>query len=207
MKKMTTIATMALTSCSALAVTNITQPISQTQTSASTITAPKSNTTSKTAAKTAETTTVTSASFCPQINQIVKNPQKDDWTAQTTEGSWKSYGVSFATVLTKFTGAQWTGAKVGQVTCVYDSQQVFTVQGQQVVQPTLPVLLVLNSLVFQPTEGKWKHANKREVYNCYSVDHADCPFKINTPKPTGNIFKQAEQFKNMPPATPQPTTH
>lgn len=144
--------------------------------------------------------------LCPHISQMVKDATKENWTAQTKAGFWKSYGVSFATNLTKFTGAQWAGEKVGQITCVYNSEQVFTIQKQQVIQPTLPVLMVFHTLVFQPTAGNWKHV-KKGAYNCYSLDRADCPFIVNTPKPVGNIFKEAESFKTNPKPALQPTSH
>ena len=190
-------------------------PAQQTTTTPTVSTSSTSNTASTTTSQSTSPATSATAkpaaapsptAFCPHISELVKNKEKDIWTAQTPVGGWKSYGVSFANVITKFTGAQWSGENIGQITCVYNSQQVFTVQRQQVVQPTLPVLMVFQTLAFQPKEGKWKLARKG-VYNCYSENQNDCPFGINMPKPTGDVYKEAESFKSIPTNTLQPTNH
>lgn len=133
-------------------------------------------------------------SFCPDFTALHKNPTKGNWTAETKDGKWKSFDMSFATNITKFIGAQWAGENVGQVTCIYDSEQQFTMQGQPTVQATLPVLLVFHTLTLQPTTGKWKHI-KRGVYNCNSFSQKDCPFKINMKPSVGNILQEAESLK------------
>lgn len=215
MKKLTALAAMAtacFSACIMADTTTTTEPALTPTTSA----APTA-TTATTPATTPATTTTTATSktsvatpnptvLCPHINEMKKDASKDSWTAQTKAGFWKSYGVSFATTLTKFTGAQWAGEKVGQMTCVYNSEQVFTIQKQQVIQPTLPVLMVFHTLTFQPTAANWKHV-KKGVYNCASENRADCPFVVNEPKPVGNIFEQAESFKTNPKPALQPTNH
>ena len=147
----------------------------------------------------AATPTASPTLFCPHINQLQKNHTKGNWTAQTKEGLWKSYDMSFATNITEFVGAQWTGENIGQITCIYNSEQQFTMQGQPAVQSTFPVLLVYHALAFQPSGGKWKHV-KQGVYNCYSakqsVKRSDCPFKINIKPAAGNIFQEAESLKS-----------
>ncbi|OGT44946.1 MAG: hypothetical protein A3E82_01825 [Gammaproteobacteria bacterium RIFCSPHIGHO2_12_FULL_38_11] len=136
-------------------------------------------------------------SLCPHPSQGVKSndPAKLNWTAETKQGKWKSYDSSFATKLTGFTGAQWTGENVGQITCIYTSEQEFKMQGHTVLQKTLPVLLVFHILAFQPSGGKWKHVS-RGVYNCYSTKRSDCFFKINMKPPVGNILQEAESLKS-----------
>jgi hypothetical protein len=144
--------------------------------------------------------------LCPSIHHIKKNPIKGNWVANTTEGLWKSYDMSFATNLVKFVGAQWAGENVGQITCIYNSQQQFMMQGQPTIQETLPVLLVFHTLALQPTQGKWQHI-KRGVYNCYASAQSQCPFVINTKPPTGNIIEEAESLKAKAENTQQlPTT-
>jgi len=133
--------------------------------------------------------------YCPTIAEIKKNKSAGNWTAQTQAGFWKSYDVSLATNLTRFVGAQWTGEKIGQVTCVYESEQRFTIQGNPTVQPTIPVTLAFHTLTFQPTEGKWKHV-KPGVYNCYTEQERDCPFLIHTKSSVGNIYDEAESLKS-----------
>lgn len=148
-------------------------------------------------------------SFCPHRSALQKDPVKGNWTAQTKAGSWKSYDMSFATNITRFVGAQWSGANVGQLTCIYHSQQRFKIQGKPTIQPTLPVLLVFHTLTFQPTKGSWKHA-ARGIYNCYSTKQSDCPFKINIKPSVGNIYQEAESLKSNTtdnPETLQPPSY
>ena len=67
--------------------------------------------------------------FCPQVIHLQKNASKGNWGAQTKAGTWKSYGMSFATKITEYVGAQWTGEEVGQVTCIYNSEQKYKMEG------------------------------------------------------------------------------
>ena len=144
------------------------------------------------------------ALFCPHISDMKKSHRKGNWTAETKQGLWKSYGLSFATRITQFIGAQWVGANVGQVTCIYKSEQEFTMQGNAEIQPTIPVLLVFHTLVFQPTEGKWKYV-KNGVYNCISTSKADCPFKMNVKPKMGDIYDEAESLKSKSNSLQEPS--
>jgi len=160
------------------------------------------------AASAATSPTAEPNTLCPTIDKIVKDPTEGNWTAQTKEGFWKSYSMSFATSLTRFVGVQWIGADVGQLTCVYNSEQEFTMQGQTTIQKTLPVLLVFHALVFQPTGVHWKHAS-RGVYNCAPGKNgrSDCPFKINIKPKTGDIYQEAESLKENAPQPLQPPSY
>lgn len=141
---------------------------------------------------------IESDSFCPNVDTIKKDPIKGNWFAQNKAGYWKTYDLSFANKLQQFIGAQWVGAKVGQLTCIYRSQEIFKLRGKTTVQDTLPILLVFHTLAFQPTKPKWKRT-KRGVYNCYSVHRHHCPFMVNIKPPTGNIYQEAEDLKyNQP---------
>ncbi len=133
-------------------------------------------------------------SFCPHISQVKKNQTTQKWKAQTKDGTWKSYQTSFATNLTQFVGAQWTGEGMGQITCVYKAEQRFTMEGNLTIQPALPVMLVFHTLTYQPTKGKWKHST-HGVYNCYAYHKKNCPFKIHIKKQTQNIYQEAESLK------------
>lgn len=134
-------------------------------------------------------------SFCPDRSQIQKDQKTQKWMAQTEDGTWKSYQTSFATNLTQFLGAQWTGVGVGQVTCVYKTEQRFTMQSNLTIQPELPVMLVFHTLTFQPTQGKWK-SSTQDVYNCYADDREKCPFKIRMEQQSQNIDQEAESLKS-----------
>lgn len=157
-----------------------------------------------------EITSVTEPnSVCPPIDKILKNPTKGNWTAETQDGLWKSYDMSFATSLTRFVGAQWVGVNLGQITCIYHSEQEFTMQGQPTIQKTLPVLLVFHALTFEPTDNKnWKLLS-RGVYNCEPEKNgtSDCPFKINIKKPVGDIYQEAAALKATAPQPLQPPSH
>jgi len=143
------------------------------------------------------------AATCPLPSQISKNPAQGNWVAQTSSGSWKSYDMSFATNLTSFLGAQWVGAAVGQITCIYGSNQQYVLNGQLNVLQTEPVLLVFHTLTRTPSGGGWKHV-QHGVYNCQASDVSQCPFYVNIQQQTGNIFDEAESLKknNASPISP-----
>lgn len=136
--------------------------------------------------------------YCPSPSALKKNPNPAiaNWSAQTRAGFWKSYQQSFATRVTHFIGAQWNGVNVGQITCVYNSEQVFSENGAAAIQPTLPILLAFHTLTYQPTKGKWQYMKKQRVFNCYSNNRRDCPFQVRVKKQTGNIYQEAESLKN-----------
>jgi len=135
--------------------------------------------------------------YCPQISQILKNPVKGNWHAQTAEGYWKSYDMSFATTIDQFLGAQWVGENLGQMTCIYSSSQRFTMNGALNIQKTLPVLLVYHALTHQPVGQYWQKKAGHGVYNCYAQTLESCPFKIHVEPKTTDIFKEAESFKSQ----------
>ncbi len=78
---------------------------------------------------------------CPEINKLQKDPNKMIWSAKH---GWKSYLPSFASYLNKFLGAQWQGVNVGNITCLYQSDE----------KMTFPVSLEYNLLVYMPVGGK-----------------------------------------------------
>lgn len=144
----------------------------------------------------AVTKEVEADSFCPHISQIQKNQMTQKWGLKVVGGAWKSYQTSFATDLTQFLGAQWTGVGLGQVTCIYKAEQRFTIEGKPTIQPALPVTLAFNVMVLQPTKGKWERIpHAHGVYNCYAIERADCPFKIHTQQLTQDIYQEAESLK------------
>lgn len=138
---------------------------------------------------------ISPALLCPDITESIKDPVKQIWSAQTKAGAWKSYTLSFATKLTQFYGAQWAGEKMGQVTCVYGSEQQLTVRGNPFTEPTISVTLVFHTLAIEPSGGHWKKA-KAGVYNCKSNDQKDCAFHVRINPETGNIFEEAESLKS-----------
>lgn len=146
---------------------------------------------------TEDTTQPEPNAYCPQISQLLKNPVKGNWYAQTTEGYWQSYDMSFATNIDQFLGAQWVGENLGQITCVYRSSQRFTVNGALNIQKTLPVLLVYHALTHQPSGQFWKKRPGHGVYDCYGQTLQDCPFRVHLQPKETDIFKEAASFKSQ----------
>lgn len=132
---------------------------------------------------------------CPDISEITKDPVTQIWSAQTKAGAWKSYTLSFATKLTQFYGAQWTGEKMGQITCVYGSEQQLTVRGNPFTESTISVALVFHALTLAPSNGSWKKA-KAGVYNCKSNAQKNCAFYMHLKPTTKNVFEEAESLKS-----------
>lgn len=132
--------------------------------------------------------------YCPHQDEIQKNQITQKWNAQNKYGTWKSYQTSFATNLIQFVGAQWVGAAVGQLTCIYKSEQRFTEDGNLTIQPALPVMIVFYALTHQPAGGKWKHIG-HGVYNCDAQGQKNCPFKMRLKHKVQDIYKEAESLK------------
>lgn len=146
-----------------------------------------------------ETSSKQPYSFCPHINEITQSPVKMNWTANTSAGFWKSSHMSFATNLTRFLGAQWVGQNVGQITCVYASEQTYTAEGQQHIVPTINVLLVFHTLAHEPQQGQgaWQRV-QQGVYNCQAAKLKDCPFKVNLKPESKPLLEEVESIKSQP---------
>ena len=117
--------------------------------------------------------------YCPEPNQLVKKGLK--WES-TTNVVWKSYETSFADDVSKFVGAQWQGVKVGQMTCIYKSQN----------EGVFPITLQNNHLFVQPTQTNWQFGQDGFM-NCVSENTKDCPLtpkvKEETPTDTREVFQ------------------
>lgn len=144
--------------------------------------------------------------FCPPITALKKDPVKMNWTA--TNG-WKSYGISFVENIKSFMGAQWYGANVGQITCIYKGAELHS----------FPVLLIFNTLTLEPQGSlepsppnqatnpqlsennanpggtKWTK-NLGGYRNCVSNSEKECPFQMQLAPPKEDVYKQALQLKN-----------
>ena len=58
---------------------------------------------------------------CPEPSKLVKNPSSNRWEVTPY---WKSFQVSLTRDASIFLGAQWTGAGVGNLVCIYQSSDV-----------------------------------------------------------------------------------
>ena len=104
---------------------------------------------------------------CPQINQLVLNPDTRIWSYGKF---WKSYNSSLTKVVDTFLGAQWSGSTIGSVICVYGNKKKLG----------FPVLVYFSGMVRIPTSANWI-ASKRGYKNCKKSDPLECPFFAYTP--------------------------
>ena len=103
--------------------------------------------------------------YCPSVDDLtLKN------TTWTGPGKWKSYQISFITTVDKFLGAQWHGINIGQLVCLYGSDDM----------NDFPVQLVLPTLAMLPTYPVWTAPDQSNTANCISKnnDTCDCPIQI-----------------------------
>lgn len=137
----------------------------------------------------AQATPTTMTLYCPEPSAIKKDPQKLTWSAN--RNTFRSYDISFATSIDQFSGVQWVGAAVGQVTCVYKTFP----------KRSFPVLLVFHTLVLEPQGGAWS-ADLGGYKNCNSLDRTQCPFLIRLKPKTTDIYEEAEGLKSTAPVPP-----
>jgi len=126
--------------------------------------------------------------YCPKSTYLTKDPVKLTWSAY--QNSFRSYDLSFSKTIDHFVGAQWTGAQVGQITCIYKALP----------KTSFPVLLIYHALALNPTGGAW--TNDLGGYkNCNTLDRKACAFTVQLkPKPI-NIYKEAERLKSTTPGS------
>lgn len=120
--------------------------------------------------------------YCPPIDKLHKTSKKV-WIAP---GGWRSFTTSFVETVAHFYGAQWSGAKIGQLTCIYKGKDA----------SSFPILLVFHKLTFAPLGGKWQAEDTK--INCYSRDRRECAFQVPTPPKQEDIFKALEHAKDNP---------
>jgi hypothetical protein len=122
--------------------------------------------------------------YCPAIKNIYKSAS-NHWG--TKDGTFRNFQTSLANKLDKFIGAQWQGANLGYVTCVYtpDNPNLFY------------VTLLYNELTLQPstTNTSWTLDKKGGWFNCNAEKASDCPFTIRPEQKKGNIYQEAEHLK------------
>lgn len=130
------------------------------------------------------TTAKATTRYCPEIKDIYKS-KESHWGTAT--GNFRSFDTSFAKKLNKFIGAQWQGANLGYVTCVY--------------QPNDPnlfyVTLLYNKLTYEPTTQNthWARPKSGSWLDCHSENQQDCPFVIRPDPKKQNVYQEAEQLK------------
>lgn len=120
---------------------------------------------------------------CPAINELVRNPSTLKWEGKDPL-RWKPYEMSFETSISRFSGAQWHGTKIGQLFCVYHSP----------VPASFPILVLFHAQVLEPTGLKWSK-NLGDYRNCISQNLKDCAFVPAPAPPAENPYQQLQQMK------------
>lgn len=119
--------------------------------------------------------------ICPPIKALKKNQKKLTWFAK---GGWKSFDMSFVNKPERFIGAQWNGATVGQITCVYSGKNLHN----------FPILLIYGTLTLEPTTDSWSK-NHGGYRNCKATKQKNCPFRIMLKPKKQGLIQQAEDLK------------
>ncbi|MCH9769982.1 MAG: T4SS-associated protein EirA [Gammaproteobacteria bacterium] len=120
--------------------------------------------------------------YCPATTTLRANPKTHTWHVKK---DWKSYDISFVKHVKTFYGAQWNGANVGQIICVYHGEN----------PNSFPIQLVFHTLVLDPNSGKWSK-NLGGYKNCVSHKLKDCPFKLHLRPGNKNIYDIMNSIRN-----------
>ncbi len=126
----------------------------------------------------------TTTAYCPDISELVKDPKTLYWG--TAQQHWRSYSMSFADKITHFLGAQWTGASVGTIFCLYKGEGM-----------TFIVKLQFDTLVIPPSGGKWSK-DLGQFKNCRSLEteitQQDCPFFPLKKPESKTLYEQLDEL-------------
>jgi len=153
--------------------------------------------------------------YCPPPSSLKKNEVTLTWSAN--RNLFQSYETSFATHINSFSGAQWVGSNLGQITCVYQTQPA----------GTFPILLIFHTLTIEPdsqslqktqqkycasnsnaeccppTQSAW-NPNQDGFRNCHSTNPCACPFLIRKKPKEMDVYEEAEQLKSSLNSRPSP---
>lgn len=108
---------------------------------------------------------------CPAVSDLSFNSKKRVWSAKPY---FKSYNTSFSKTVTQFSGAQWSGAGVGQIFCVYKGENSMD----------FPIMLAFNTIAAEPEKDTTKNTwtdNLKGHRNCITHDPDRCPFLVKKP--------------------------
>lgn len=118
---------------------------------------------------------------CPPIENLVQDENTLHWGAD--QGHWRSYSISFAHEIKRFLGAQWNGANLGTVYCLYQGNPT-----------TFTIKLQFDTLSYSPSGGKWSK-DLGQFKNCISEDQADCPFVPLQKEAPKTLYQQLDDLK------------
>lgn len=117
---------------------------------------------------------------CPAPETLVKDSKTLLWSAN--EAHWQTHTMSFADEITTFLGAQWNGASLGNVYCLYQGKPT-----------TFIVQMEFDALVYPPSGDKWS-SDLEQVKNCISSDPAECPFQPKVKKQTKSLYEELDDL-------------
>ncbi len=125
---------------------------------------------------------------CPNTKSLTYNSDTMTWSAPN---DFKSFNTSFVKTAQSFLGAQWTGAGLGQIFCVYSGPD----SGHD--QITLPIVLAHNVISLEPkpsNDNSWgvKQGNH---YNCISNDPIKCSFLVRIKAPKKTLEQEFNSIK------------
>lgn len=117
---------------------------------------------------------------CPAPESLIKDSQTLFWSAE--EEHWQTHTMSFADEITIFLGAQWNGASLGTVYCLYQGKPT-----------TFIVQMEFDTLVYPPSGDKWSN-DSEQVKNCVSSDPAECPFQPKIKKQNKSLYEELDDL-------------
>lgn len=126
---------------------------------------------------------------CPPINKVYKSTQ-NHWG--TSDANFRSHTLSFANKLDTFLGAQWQGATLGHIICLYKPHE------NKNTGTLFTVILTFNQLVYEPVNlTHWQPAKKTssQLYNCVSRDVKHCAFVVRPAPIKTDIYNEALQLR------------
>jgi hypothetical protein len=127
---------------------------------------------------------------CPNISQIRYDPNTKRWGV----GNWLGSEVSFEKKLIAFRGAQWVGANVGTIICVYKGES----------KVGFPVTLQNSTLVPMPKGSNWgKYQRGRKNCPPYVTESPisvqDCSFYVPKDAPEEDVYEVIRSLKKRKP--------
>ncbi len=119
--------------------------------------------------------------ICPPISHLVQDQETLYWSAD--EGHWRTYSLSFAKKIDRFLGAQWNGANLGTIYCLYRGEAM-----------TFPIKLQFDALAHPPSGAKWSK-DLGNFKNCLSSEQEDCPFVPLQKAPPKTLYEQLDDLQ------------
>ena len=121
---------------------------------------------------------------CPNTQSLTFDSDSMTWSAPN---DFKSFNTSFIKTAQTFLGAQWTGAGLGQIFCVYSGPDKLA----------LPIVLAHNVISLEPKPSDNNSWGKKQGnhYNCISNNPINCPFLVRIKAPEKTLDEEFNSIK------------